>query len=293
MDDATNSQTIDHNSIDGVNYVSNEEPKPEPHVGMRFESLDEAKEFYKYFSRLKGFGFRIRSTKNLFCYLVCSSQGYRVVNTSEHREIGNRKDDDKWMLKIFANEHSHVMVSPKSVPYIRCHKKMTPAAKSLVGKFNEEGLPNEKICAFNSSDPHLLGASRRMHVNHETSKLATLAEKSEDIYQYIINNMNKTLEVASSMETNIISGKEASLLGSQIEDSTNDQVQGTELSHMNIKDPHKSHTKGRKKDVEQETQSKRFKSGLEVSCSKSGFKKRKCGSCGEYGHYRISCKNTQ
>ncbi|KAM7269982.1 hypothetical protein ACFE04_029196 [Oxalis oulophora] len=286
MDDATNSQTIDHNSIDDVNYVSNEELKPEPHIGMRFESLDEAKEFYKDFSRLKGFGFRIRSTKKIFCYLVCSSQGYRVVNTSEDREIGKGKDDDKWMLKIFTNEHNHVMVSPKSVPYIRCHKKMTPAAKSLVEKFNEEGLPTGKSCATNSSDPNILGASRRMHVSHEALKLAALAEKSEDIYQYIINDMNKTLEVASSMETNIISGKEASLLESQIEDSTNDQVQVTELSHTNIKDPHKSNTKGRKKDVEQETQNKRFKSGLEISCNKSGSKKRKCGSCGEYGHYR-------
>ena len=45
------------------------------------------------------------------------------------------------------------MISPKSVSYLRCHKKMSAAAKSLVEKFSEEGLPTGKVAMmFNVGD---------------------------------------------------------------------------------------------------------------------------------------------
>ena len=55
-------------------------------------------------------------------------------------------------------------------------------------------------------------------------------------------------------------------------------------SNCIIKDPHISQTKGRKKESEKESQVGRFKSGLELSISKSLVKRRACKSCGEYGH---------
>ena len=57
-----------------------------------------------------------------------------------------------------------------------------------------------------------------------------------------------------------------------------------ESSNCIIKDPHISQTKGRKKESEKESQVGRFKSGLELSISKSLVKWRACKSCGEYGH---------
>ncbi|KAL5177645.1 Protein FAR1-RELATED SEQUENCE 5 [Glycine soja] len=54
-----------------------------------------------------------------------------------------------WVIKSFSNDHNHVMLSPRSVCYMRCHKKMS----SLVEKFEEEGLPIGKVASiFNNGD---------------------------------------------------------------------------------------------------------------------------------------------
>ena len=58
-----------------------------------------------------------------------------------------------WVINCFNNDHNHVMVSPKSVSYMRCHKKMGVAAKCLVEKFEEEGIPTGKVASiFNIGD---------------------------------------------------------------------------------------------------------------------------------------------
>ena len=45
------------------------------------------------------------------------------------------------------------MVSPKSVSYMRCHKKMGAAARCLVENFEEEGMATGKVATiFNTGD---------------------------------------------------------------------------------------------------------------------------------------------
>jgi hypothetical protein len=53
----------------------------------------------------------------------------------------------RWAIIGFNNVHNHGMVSPKSVKYLRCHKKMSGAAKSLVETFDKEGMPTGKVAA--------------------------------------------------------------------------------------------------------------------------------------------------
>ncbi|KAF2299424.1 hypothetical protein GH714_031904 [Hevea brasiliensis] len=57
-----------------------------------------------------------------------------------------------WVVKSFNNDHNHVMISPRSVTYLRCHKKMSAATKNLVEKFNEEGIPIGKVTTMFSGD---------------------------------------------------------------------------------------------------------------------------------------------
>lgn len=58
-----------------------------------------------------------------------------------------------WIISSFNNDHIHTMVSPKSVSYIRCHKKMSNAVKSLVEQFKEECIPTRKVATiFNCAD---------------------------------------------------------------------------------------------------------------------------------------------
>ena len=56
-------------------------------------------------------------------------------------------------MKEFDSNHNHGIISPKSVSYLQCHKKRSTAAKSLVEKFGEEGLPTRKVAMmFNVGD---------------------------------------------------------------------------------------------------------------------------------------------
>lgn len=59
----------------------------------------------------------------------------------------------KWTVIGFNNDHNHGMISLKSVKYLTCHKKMSGIAKNLVEKFDQDGLPTEKVIAlFNNQD---------------------------------------------------------------------------------------------------------------------------------------------
>ncbi|KAM7268856.1 hypothetical protein ACFE04_011022 [Oxalis oulophora] len=112
-----------------LNNSSNEQLNLEPYIGMQFDSLDDITQFYKEFSRRKGFGVRIRSTKNNFRSMVCSNEGYHKIKNTEKEEGGNNvgenneggvkkkcstarmgctallitskgKNDEKWILRV-------------------------------------------------------------------------------------------------------------------------------------------------------------------------------------------------
>ncbi|KAM3744770.1 hypothetical protein ACB098_06G076600 [Castanea mollissima] len=152
---------------------------------MQFDSLDDVETFYKEFAKKEGFGIRIRTSKkaarsdNVTSRIyVCCSEGRR--KTKNALDSGLNRDDEnkarrscsslrtgceamlrvmknnklqKWVVKGFDNNHNHGIISPKSVSYLRCHKKMSTAAKSLVEKFGEEGLPTSKVAMmFNVGD---------------------------------------------------------------------------------------------------------------------------------------------
>ena len=55
-------------------------------------------------------------------------------------------------MKGFDNNHNDGIISPKNVSYLRCHKKMSTAVKSLVEIFGE-GLSTRKVVMmFNVGD---------------------------------------------------------------------------------------------------------------------------------------------
>ena len=67
--------------------------------------------------------------------------------------VMENKKLQKWVVRRFDNNHNHGIISPKSVSYLRCHKKMSTTAKSLVENFGEEGLLIGKVAMmFNLGD---------------------------------------------------------------------------------------------------------------------------------------------
>lgn len=147
----------------------------DPCIDMEFDSLDDVKNLYTSFAKKEGFGIRTRSTKTNLCIFVCSNAGQHVDSNDKEESntitvkrkkrcstsrtdckatlvVSKAKMRPKWTIITFNNTHNHAMVSPKSINYLRCHKKMGGAAKNLVEQFDQEGLPTEKVATMFSNE---------------------------------------------------------------------------------------------------------------------------------------------
>ncbi|KAK7290512.1 hypothetical protein RIF29_04986 [Crotalaria pallida] len=155
-----------------------EDSNIKPCAGMEFECIEKVKEFYNSFAKKNGFGVRVRSSKPKITVLVCCNEGQRKEKSCANEEtvdnnatqmkrkcstlrsgcqaslvVSRGTTESTWIIRSFNNVHNHVLLSPKSVSHMRCHKKMSVAAKNLVEKFSEEGLPTGKVAGiFNNGD---------------------------------------------------------------------------------------------------------------------------------------------
>ncbi|XP_014524456.1 protein FAR1-RELATED SEQUENCE 2-like [Vigna radiata var. radiata] len=103
-----------------------------PSVGMVFESVNQAKSFYRQYAISKGFGIRTRSSRknnrNELCYfmMVCSRAG-KYVASNQNEMIGGptlandcaarmivSKRDEKWYISTFDDVHTHDLSRTKS-----------------------------------------------------------------------------------------------------------------------------------------------------------------------------------
>ncbi|KAL7247051.1 hypothetical protein ACSBR2_002044 [Camellia fascicularis] len=113
----------------------------EPHIGLEFNSRDEAREFYVAYGRHTGFTVRIhhnrRSRINNIVIgqdFVCSKEGYREKKyvcrkdrvlppppiTREGCPAMLRvalRDGAKWVITKFVKDHNHSLMSPSKVPW--------------------------------------------------------------------------------------------------------------------------------------------------------------------------------
>ena len=142
------------------------------HIGMEFESIEKIREFYTAFAKKRGFGICVHSSKTKSTMFVCCNEGQHKVKGSKNEEVEDNKSQTKkncstfrsgyqaslmvskgttksnWVIKSFNTNHNHVMVSPKSVSYVRCHKKMSIAAKPLLKNMKKRAYLLERLLQF-------------------------------------------------------------------------------------------------------------------------------------------------
>jgi len=133
-----------------VNSMSSDEDgDAEPDVGMEFDSVDAVKSFYSEYARRVGFTIRFRqynrsrsdgavTAREFLCF---SKDGLR-------RRAGDScgamlrvelNGEDKWVVTKFVKEHSHAIVSPSKVHYLRPRRHFAGAAKNMAETY-EEGV---------------------------------------------------------------------------------------------------------------------------------------------------------
>ena len=133
-------------------------------------------------------------------------------------------------------------------------------------------------------------ALRSIHVCHRVSQLSYLVENFEYIYKMIISDLDHTLKKAFGMENQLLEGKENDEMDMHHKSGELANIVEVEdyslIVPLNIKDPHLSQTKGRKKSTEKQGLGGRIKGGLQISTTK----RKSCQLCRGYGHNRRTCK---
>ncbi|GAV74313.1 FAR1 domain-containing protein/SWIM domain-containing protein/MULE domain-containing protein [Cephalotus follicularis] len=138
----------------------------EPYEGMEFESEEAAKAFYNSYARRVGFSTRVSMSRRsrrdgaiIQRSFVCAKEGFRVDKDKPGRADGRVKrpraetrvgckamlvvkvqDSGRWVVSAFIKEHNHELVPPDKVHFLRSHRHVSGAAKSLIDTLQGAGI---------------------------------------------------------------------------------------------------------------------------------------------------------
>ncbi|XP_020263288.1 protein FAR1-RELATED SEQUENCE 5-like [Asparagus officinalis] len=161
----TNSTSVEF-GMEETNSTSVNAPKPL--MGMKFNSYEEAYNYYNSYALLMGFGIRksmvnySRKTREVVDRkFVCNKEGYK--SNKDKMEIHLRREtrvgckammrvkileDKSWEVTEFVEEHTnHVLSSPDKAKMHRSHQQFhkTQRCKKLIDSLREEGMPPSTI----------------------------------------------------------------------------------------------------------------------------------------------------
>ncbi|OAY75528.1 Protein FAR1-RELATED SEQUENCE 5, partial [Ananas comosus] len=153
----------------------------EPHVGMEFDSFEEARDFYNIYAFKAGFSIRKTShykakkhdnmvTAHQYC---CSKQGHSTRPSHENEKTtgsdvqGTPQKDyptrrtgckarmrvrmvepQKWIIVTFEKDHNHELITTPTKTFFRSHKTITTEQKQLIYMLNEQNISTSQIMSF-------------------------------------------------------------------------------------------------------------------------------------------------
>ncbi|XP_020257971.1 protein FAR1-RELATED SEQUENCE 5-like [Asparagus officinalis] len=155
-------------SASGIEISASTENAPKPLLGMKFNTYEEAYNYYNHYALLMGFGIR-KSTVNyskktrevVDRKFVCDKEGFR--SNRDKMEMPFRREtrvgckammrvkvleDKSWEVTGFVEEHAnHVLSSPDKAKLHRSHQQFhkSQSCKKLIESLQEEGMPPSTI----------------------------------------------------------------------------------------------------------------------------------------------------
>ncbi|XP_020258026.1 protein FAR1-RELATED SEQUENCE 5-like [Asparagus officinalis] len=160
----------------GSEIAANTKNAPKPLLRMKFNTYEEAYNYYNSYALLMGFGIR-KSTINyslktrdlLDRKFVCNKEGYR--SNRDKIEMPFRREtrvgckammrvkvlkDKSWEVTGFVEDHTnHVLSSPDKAKIHRSHQQFhkTQICKKLIESLQKEGIPPSTIsCVINATN---------------------------------------------------------------------------------------------------------------------------------------------
>jgi hypothetical protein len=132
-----------------VPYCKDERLKPA--VGMLFDTLDEVEEFYKTYAHESGFSVRVGAqTKKSDVVenkiFVCSREGFskRCAELNKQKKHSESRcgcnariyvklnQENRYYIASFVEEHSHGLVSPDKIPFLRSNRTISQRVKTTL-----------------------------------------------------------------------------------------------------------------------------------------------------------------
>ncbi|XVE91979.1 hypothetical protein REPUB_Repub01dG0057500 [Reevesia pubescens] len=196
----------DNNHDEDKNDKNMNQGSLEPFIGMEFQSLEEALDFYTKYAKHEGFGIRksriikSRTTQLIIGQeFVCSKKGYRAKKNIEREDkthappdetlVGckamicvSKKADDKWLISRFVRDHTHELATPKGAKFLHVHRKNTAVQRNLIDVLDVSGIRPSKIMsvlANESGGIDMVGLIEHDIQNYLSSKRQKQLEKGD------------------------------------------------------------------------------------------------------------------
>ncbi|KAB1226601.1 Protein FAR1-RELATED SEQUENCE 3 [Morella rubra] len=121
----------------------------EPYVGMEFDSENAAKTFYDEYARRIGFSSKVGQSSRsqsdgtiITRDFVCGREGLkrRHADSCDAMLKIELKAEDKWVVTKFVKDHSHSLVSPSKVHYLRPRRHFAGASKTMTESYQGLGI---------------------------------------------------------------------------------------------------------------------------------------------------------
>jgi len=140
---------------ENVEFIPSCDEDKKPKIGQTFNSLDEGVEFYKSYAAISGFNTRLGSTLRsrggddfISRRVLCNREGKREESKGNKTErvqlesrIGcgamiyiRRQKNGLYKVTVFKEAHNHVLVSPKSMMFMKENRNMTAIQKTFAVK---------------------------------------------------------------------------------------------------------------------------------------------------------------
>lgn len=125
-----------------------EDGMSEPYVGMEFDSEDAARIFYEEYTRHHGFSSKVGPCRSkadgtiVSRDFICSREGpkRRPARNCDAMIRVELKDQSKWVVTKFIKEHSHSIVSPNKVHYLRPRRHFAGVVRNATDSSRDVGV---------------------------------------------------------------------------------------------------------------------------------------------------------
>ncbi|XP_044482350.1 protein FAR1-RELATED SEQUENCE 3-like isoform X1 [Mangifera indica] len=198
--DAEPNEVGDANTTENSSTHGDDDGIMEPYVGMEFDTEDAAKTFYSEYARRLGFSFKVgqhsRSRSDgssVAREFVCGREGLkrRHADSCEAMLRIELKGEDKWVVTKFIKEHTHSMVSPGKVHYLRPRRHFAAAGKAAPEVYQGVGMVPSGVM-YVSMDGNRVTVETNNHGSRATPAIeSNRSFKNMGVMNYAVRPANR------------------------------------------------------------------------------------------------------